>query len=93
MEFQPFKSYYRNIIKERYAYNCEYIMYTIKSGEEEYLDDKVLIPSDEELNEKQLIEILGKMIHKQIDEQTKYDNYDIAKLYSVRIDEVYDREL
>lgn len=81
------------IHKERYIHNVEFVVYTVKSGHEDYLVEKVSIPHESLLNIDQLSDLVADMFYKQIDTQQGYDNYDVAQLYSIELIEVFDRQL
>ncbi|WDQ34956.1 hypothetical protein PTQ21_12225 [Paenibacillus marchantiae] len=79
--------------KERYIHNVEYVVYTIKNGNEDYLVKKVGIPHEMLLNIDQLSDLVADMFYEQIDSQQGYDNYDVAQLYSIGVIDVFDKAL
>jgi hypothetical protein len=83
----------KKITKERYVYDCKYVMYTIKVGKVEYLERKITIPSIVQLEKEELTKIISDVVNEQINAQTHFDNYDLVRLDAVEVESAYDREL
>ncbi|MNB85002.1 hypothetical protein D3C75_318860 [compost metagenome] len=93
MNYEPMPEIKRHFLKKRYAYVGNYIVYTVKVGEEKHLEKSITIPSDYELTTEQLTRTIDDLVHNQREAQTEYDNYDLATLHSVSVRVAYDRAI